>query len=66
MAERFDEQLAYRLNTMNPSKIEQLLCIGPGAPDSLAEAARRVVGGEPVVQDEPAAGPAADPEPRWS
>jgi hypothetical protein len=46
-------ELAHRINATNPSHLEMLLALTPGAPDSLDEAVERIDRGEPVVRREP-------------
>jgi hypothetical protein len=46
------DELAHLLNATSPNRIELLLSLqGPGAPESLDEAAERVLRGEPVVPE---------------
>lgn len=50
MADRREEQFGYGVNAVNPNQLEMLLSSsGPGAPESLEEAARRVMKGEPLI-----------------
>lgn len=50
MADWTKDEMAHRINATNPSQLEMKLALEPGGPESLEEAARRVLNGEPVIQ----------------